>query len=351
MSISKIDFIKGIEGDYVETKKNHLFFDIKGVHHPKDRKICFIRFHPDPLGDREKNGIKYKKIYDLRERYSYLKREYPEYLFYSEQLDLELQGVKNEDILKIYTPRDYYAELLKKSDLSRLEKCSLELCELFISDGNLPKGSIGITGSPMIGLNKEISDIDIMIYGTETSLDFQKSLSEIIKDSNNFCREYALQEYQVHYDWRVGGSDIPFDKFLQCERRKLHQGMYKGFEFFIRYLKSPKDWQGGYYDYKYKNLGRIKIRANILDSTDSIFTPCSYEIEVSKILENESSKKNIKKQEILKVNSFRGRFCEHAIKGEDVIIEGKLERVLYKNTEKYYRILLSDQARDKMIRA
>ena len=125
--------------------------------------------------------------------------------------------------------------------------------------------------------------------------------------------------------------------------------MYKGFEFFIRYLKSPKDWQGNYYDYKYENLGRIKIRAKILDSTDSIFTPSSYNIEVQEILGSETIIKKVKMKDIIEVNSFRGRFCEHAIKGEEVLIEGKIESVVYKNSEKYFRILLSDQVHDKMI--
>ncbi len=351
MNTSDLNFKKGIEGDYLETKKDHLFFDIKGVHHPKDRKICFIRFYPDPDGDREKNGIKYKKIYDLNERYSFLKIHHPKYLFHSEQFDLELQGVKNEDILKIYTPRDYYAELNIKKGLSRLEKCSLELCELFIAEGNLPEGSIGITGSPMIGINKDHSDIDIMIYGTDTSLNFQQTLPDIIKNRNNFCREYTLEEYQVHYDWRVGGSDIPFDNFLQCERRKLHQGMYKGFEFFIRYLKSPRDWQGDYDDYQYKDLGRIKVKATIINSNDSIFTPCSYKINVSAIIKNDSIVNDIKMQDIIEVNSFRGRFCEHALEGENVLVEGKLESVIYKDTKNYFRILLSDQVHDKMMSA
>jgi len=59
---------KGIEGDYLETKENCLFFDIKGYHHPQDRKICFLRFFPDQNGDRTKEGKKYKKIYSLDER-------------------------------------------------------------------------------------------------------------------------------------------------------------------------------------------------------------------------------------------------------------------------------------------
>ena len=77
---------KGIEGDYLETKENNLFFDIKGYHHPQDRKICFLRFYPDENGERKKEGKKYKKIYSLNERYLKLREEFPKYLFFQKNL-------------------------------------------------------------------------------------------------------------------------------------------------------------------------------------------------------------------------------------------------------------------------
>ncbi|MHA1723804.1 MAG: hypothetical protein ACTSYC_01490 [Promethearchaeota archaeon] len=340
--------IEGIEGDYIETKKDHLFFDVKGILHPSDRKICFIRFYPDPAGNRIKNGLRYKKIYDLKKRFEFLNKNYPQYLFYSQQWDVELQGVKNEDIKKIYTPREYLKSLTHRSNLTRLEKCSLELCSLFISEGNLPEHTIGISGSPMVGLYKDDSDIDLIIYGTEISKQFQEYLPSIFED-NNFCRKYTLSEYQTHYEWRVGGSDIPFDMFLFTEQRKLHQGMYKGFEFFIRYIKSPKDWCGSYDDYKFKNLGRISLKAKIINSDDSIFTPCSYQIEPQKILHVDIKDKEIMMKEIKEISSFRGRFCEQAKAGENVLVEGKLEKVYFQDKLSYYRILLQDQVLDKMI--
>ena len=72
---------KGIEGDYLETKENHLFFDIKGYLHPRDRKICFLRFFPEQNGERIKEGKKYKKIYSLEERYLKIREKYPQYFF------------------------------------------------------------------------------------------------------------------------------------------------------------------------------------------------------------------------------------------------------------------------------
>ena len=133
------EYIKGIEGDYIETKKDGLIFDVKGIFHPKERKIAFIRFYPTPQGDRKKEGKKYAKIYDLKERYAFLKENYPKYLFFSKELDMELQGVKNEDIKTIYTQRDHFKELQEENNLSKVEKHSQLLCEFFINEGNVPE--------------------------------------------------------------------------------------------------------------------------------------------------------------------------------------------------------------------
>jgi predicted nucleotidyltransferase len=163
---------------------------------------------------------------------------------------------------------------------------------------------------------------------------------------------YDLEEYKSHYEWRVGGSNIPFEDFVKNEKRKLHQGKFHGIDFFIRYIKSPEDWKGSFYDYKYENLGRIKLEAEVLDSSDSIFTPCSYKINPLKILHNSNISNismDINVKDVIEVNSFRGRFCEHAREGENVLIEGKIEKVYFKNKTEYFRVLLGDQVKDRMI--
>ncbi|MHA1458775.1 MAG: hypothetical protein ACTSQR_03830 [Promethearchaeota archaeon] len=336
---------KGIEGDYLETKENHLFFDIKGYQHPQDRKICFLRFYPDPNGERIKKGKRYKKIYSLDERYLKLREEYPQYLFFSNELDLELQGVKIGDIKKIYTPRDYYNTLTMKKQLVGVESALVQMCQLFIKKGNVLEDLIGISGSPMVGLNKDKSDIDILIYGTRQSLEFQDSLKNIFNEAKSL-RKYTMQEYQTHYDWRFGGSSFSFEHFLKSEKRKLHQGKFLGTDFFIRYIKSPEDWKGNFYDYKFKDLGKIEIKAKIVDSTDSIFTPCSYKIKCPEIVDKNLNANDINLKDITEINSFRGRFCEHAKNGERVLVKGKLEEVIYKGSEKHLRILLTDQTQD-----
>jgi predicted nucleotidyltransferase len=337
-----------IEGDYIETIEDNFFFDVKGLLHPNDYIISFLRFFPHPNGDRNKEGLNYKKIYNLKERYDFLKKNFPKYLFYSAELGLEVQGVKKVEIKRVYTPRNFFKYLNSKNSLTWSEKYSKALCELFISEGDISENSIGITGSIMIGLNTEDSDIDLIIYGTKTSIEFQERLSKIFKKSKN-CRKYTLDEYRTHYNWRFGGSDISFKDFLKSEQRKQHQGKFMEQDFFIRYIESPNDWKGSFYDYKYENFGRIKLKAEIIDSKNAIFTPCSYKIKPLKIIENNIKLEKLKMGNINEINSFRGRFCEQAKTGETVLTEGKIEKVIFKDNFHHYRILLTDPTKDKLL--
>jgi predicted nucleotidyltransferase len=338
----------GIEGDYLETKKDNLFFDIKGLHHPKDRKICFLRFLPDQNGDRIKNGIKFKKVYDFNDRFLILQEKFPQYLFYSKELDVAVQGVKYEDIKQIYSPKNYFKSLLHKENLLKLEIMALNLCDLFLQNSSLSENSIGISGSSMIGLSNLDSDIDIIVYGTQNSLEFQNKLKEIYLKPNS-CRKYNPEELKAHYNWRFGGSDIAYQDYIRSEQRKQHQGKYHHIDFFIRYIKSPENWDGTYYDYQFKNLGRIAVKGEITNSSESIFTPCSYSIKCSQIIEQNLKMSHLDMNKVTEIASYRGRYCEQAVNGESVFVVGKLEEIIYKNNEPYYRILLTDQKIDKMI--
>ena len=63
--------IKAREGDLVETTDN-ILFDVKGLVHPSNRVVAFLRYVPDPDGDRERDGMRYRKVYALSERYALL---------------------------------------------------------------------------------------------------------------------------------------------------------------------------------------------------------------------------------------------------------------------------------------
>lgn len=338
-----------IEGDFIETKKKGLIFDVKGLLHPKDKIICFLRYYPDLNGDRLRNNTRYSKIYDLEQRYEFLRKNFPDFVFYSNQIDMELQGVKIKEIKQIFKPKNCYKNLKKSDNLTQNQRKALDFCDTLINNTQITSDDIGITGSIMVGLDGENSDIDVIIYGTDISKKIQEELKKIYLNEKILVRKYNLEEFKKHYEFRAGSSGISFENFIRSEKHKLHQGKFQETDFFIRYIKSHQDWQGKFSDYIYKNYGRIKLKAEILNSSDSIFSPCTYKIEALKLLELLPFSNEIELNQIHEICSFRGRFCEQAIDQEKVYIEGKLEKVLSKKKKEYFRIILGEYKEDKMM--
>ena len=87
-----------LEGYFIITHDNHIF-EVKGFLHPKDRVIAYLRYIPDKQGNRiSKEGITFRKIYSLGKREKYLKKNYPQYLWFDQIQGRMLQSVPLKDI-------------------------------------------------------------------------------------------------------------------------------------------------------------------------------------------------------------------------------------------------------------
>jgi len=89
--------MKGLEGDFIENSEG-LIFDVKGLVHPPDKVVAFIRYFPTSQGERRRNKVAYGKVYSLSERYMLLKEKSPEYLIYDSVFDEKLCEVPVCDI-------------------------------------------------------------------------------------------------------------------------------------------------------------------------------------------------------------------------------------------------------------
>ncbi|MBS7649724.1 hypothetical protein KEJ17_08810, partial [Candidatus Bathyarchaeota archaeon] len=85
------------------------------------------------------------------------------------------------------------------------------------------------------------------------------------------------------------------------------------------------------------------IKAKIEDDENSIFTPCTYAVSEAEALEG------IDAQPLREITSFRGRFCEQARRGECVIAQGKVEKVIERDGSEYFRLVLGAKPSDFMI--
>ena len=335
------------EGDFIETVEG-LIFDVKGLIHPPERFIAYLRYYPDINGERIRQGIRYEKIYALENRFEFLEKKFPQYLFYDKTCGETLQGIPIENIKKIYHPTNFLGELLGKNEEDLQNSAPLPLQKAFklVSLIQIRAGikyrNIGISGSLLVNLETAESDIDLIIYGSKSAYLVREALSELYTTDYKRIQPYSEKTLQDLYKLRGRESGISFQDFVKIEQRKKLQGRFKGTDYYIRCIKDWEEIQYKYGEITYKPLGFATIKGIISNDTESIFTPCKYSLESSKIING--FKPQVQIQEIV---SYRGRFCEQAGKGEAVEAQGKVESVNF-NNKIYYRLLLGAYKEDYM---
>ena len=330
-----------LEGGYVETVEG-LIFTVKGLIHPPDKVIAYLRYMPDPCGDRVRGNVRYKRIYEINEQMEIIKSKYPQYSYYDDTWDLEVQAVPLNRISRTYSPDEGLKRIIKgcepKSDL--IEKVRSFAEELSQASG-VDVDFMGISGSILLSLHKETSDIDFIVYGSRNCLKARDALRKLLAEGESF-RRLDFKGMRELFDFRSSETPMPYELFIKHEARKVIQGVFKGQVYFIRFIKDVDEIGESYGDRKIKSMGIARVKAQVVDDSESLFTPCIYGVKCLEVLEGQ-----VKPEMLIEVTSLRGRFAEQAVKGEVVEIRGKLEEVEYKG-KRYQRIVLGSSG-DYMI--
>ena len=336
--------VKAREGDVIETIDN-ILFDVKGLVHPPDKVVAFPRFVPDSNGDRERDGMLYRKVYALSERYALLKKTYPQYLVYDPVFNEYLCEVPIHAISYHYKPVHRLRELRKEGGLNEAEKLAVKFIKLLKDSSDVSWRKLGISGSILIKLHTPTSDVDPVVYGSENCHRVHSALEALQKNEKTPVTSYDQKELKELFIFRSKDTNVSFDDFVRTESRKALQGKFVGRDYFLRFVKDWNEIEEQYGKTHYTPQGYAKIKARIIDDSEAIFTPCRYEIGDVKILEGKAA------NQIKEIVSFRGRFCEQARKGETVIAQGKVERVQTESKPEYLRLLLGNKVSDHMILA
>ncbi len=336
--------MKAGEGDFVETFEGSIF-DVKGLVHPPSRVVAFLRYVPDPKGDRKKDGTTYRKVYALSKRYALLKRAFPQYLVYDPVFNENLCEVPVEALKHHYQPAHRLRDLRYEDELDAVEKTALRFVELLKENAEVPWKRLGISGSILVRLHTPTSDIDPIVYGSETCYKVYSALRRMLEDRKSLLKPYSLEELKELFDFRSKDTTMRFEDFVRTDSRKVLQGKFMGRDYFVRFVKDWNEVEEQYGTILYKPVGYAKIKARVVDDLEAIFTPCCYKIENVEILEGPHV------EPIEEIVSFRGRFCEQARGGEVVIAQGKIERLQREGDREHFRLLLGNKVADHMILA
>jgi hypothetical protein len=323
---------------------NGVIFDVKGLVHPKGRVVAFPRFVPDSKGDRKRRNAAYRKVYALSARYELLEERFPQYLVQDKVLGERLCELPVKNVRRHYRPIERLKQLRLNERLDMLERDALDFVSLLKREANVPWRNLGVSGSILTKLHASKSDFDPIVYGEESCRSVYSALESLHKRKSNGVRAYDEEELCALFDFRSKDTLVSFEDFVRTESRKVLQGKYEGHDYFIRCVKDWREAGERYGDVHYFNAGYARIKATVIDASESVFTPCTYKVGDVQVLEGPE-------KPISEVASFRGRFCEQAENNEVIVAQGKLERMQNKRGEVHYRLLLGNKPSDFMILA
>lgn len=322
-----------IEGFAVETRDG-LIFTVKGLFHPPDRLIAYLRYAPDPAGRRQRGGRRYRRLYHFDEQESLLETQYPDYLYHDPILGLPLQGVPRTAVGRVFDPRRHLSGLRDRGPSDPTEEAVLALDEVLRGGTSVASANLGISGSVMVGLHRPESDIDLIVYGEEPSRKVQRALSRLLAGSSGWIRRLNAQELrELHAAHRVD-TPLSFEAFQRTQGRKANEFRFHGRETFLRFVRHPADIGSSYGELRYESTGTATVEALVNDDELAVFTPCRYGVQDVTILEGASA------GDVRYVTSFRGRFSDQAVRGEVIKARGRLERVTPLHGGSYYHRLV-----------
>jgi hypothetical protein len=310
-----------IEGFAVETRED-LIFTVKGLLHPPDRVIAYLRYVPDSHGHRQRSGRRYRRLYHFEEQEAFLKARYPGYLAHDPLFGARLQSVPRERIRSVHDPCHSLKALRSRGTNDPVGRDALHLAMLLQEAANVSWKNVGISGSVLLGLQRRDSDIDLIIYGEEPGRAVHRMLQGRLDRRSGPLRRPSREELEALHSEHRADTPLVFEDFARLQARKVNEVRFRGREAFIRFVKLPEEIEERYGDCRFESLGAVVVRALVTDDRDAIFTPCRYVVEDAAVIEGSAV------TDLRSIVSFRGRFSDQARVGERVEARGNLERVI-----------------------
>jgi predicted nucleotidyltransferase len=310
------------EGYYIRTVEG-LFFAVKGSRHSDDLVVATLRYVPDEDGERVLGGERFRRVYDTKTTSEYLRTNYPHFINYINWLGTELQSVPVSQIAEVYKPADKLKHILKNPRTS-LENRIAGFVEALSKASGVSANYFGVSGSVLIGLENEGSDIDLNVYGKQEGQMVYYALKRL-RSETDWVVGYDSESIEPVLVSRWGDTGLDLDKLRALECNKVLHGMVFDVDYFIRLLLDENEYDS-------VPLETVSISATITDASDSIYTPCTYRV-------NNVTIKGKQDYDIIELKSYRGKFTEQAQKDDEIIARGTVERVKAGDNP-YYRLIL-----------
>jgi predicted nucleotidyltransferase len=289
-----------------------------------------VRGEPEP--------VYYKFFAD--EGMKLIQNRFPGYTVFNEPLQTRMVGVKEADIKEVRKPDAGLKKVLKEEPDDVLLMALQDLFSRVSSQSGLKEENFGVFGSLLHGFyHPRFSDLDFIVYGKENLDLLCAALDELYRDDPLLRNEFDSMNAISSKDWKF--LNYSLEEYVWHQKRKMIYAYFDSSDA-KRIVKAEfepvKSWTENVNTYnphtRITRVGWIKAVAEITDDTEAPFIPSVYPIEVKDVLVGPEV------GDVTQIFSYMEEYRMQARRGETVLVEGNLERVVT-GTDVYHQITLS----------
>ena len=326
--------------------RDGIIFRVYGYIHPSNAYVCDPEYASsnifkslNPRAHRGKNEPLYYKFF-ADEGLKFVLKKYPQYTIFHEPLQKCLVGVKADDIMEARKPDVGLRKLISKEPEDALHKALQDLFELVSSKSGLAEEDFGVFGSLLHSFyHPKFSDLDLIVYGREKLRKLCEVLEGLYLEGDSLRNEFDSKKAIEGKNWQF--VNYSPEEYLWHQRRKMIYSLFttKTAGRVVKAEFEPvKEWEEICNEYnkdtRIIHVGWIKAVAKITDAADAPFIPSIYQVDVNKVLEGPEV------DDIERIISYMEEFRMQAKQGEQVLVEGNLEKVVT-GTKVFHQITLS----------
>jgi len=254
-------------------------FTVLGDVHPPNRIWSYLKYVPGPGPWRDPSGRTYRRVfttYTVRELLSImedLKVSKPEYVYYDPMVGNEVIAPPVDAVTGFWKTSEGLRRLVEREEsghATQLELKALEVVRWLVEQAGLRMEDFGITGSLLLGIHHERSDVDLVVFGKRNLWRAVRALREagspVVPGAGTGIVEALRSLYRM-----------PVEDARRLAARVAHKGLFAGTPYSIFGIREQPLHEYG--EFQYAGRGIVEVELEIADATESLFTPSIYEVE------------------------------------------------------------------------
>jgi len=280
--------------DFIETAEGLIFAVVS--YQAQDGKVgCFLRYV------RKGNG--WRKV-ATDEANTLLQKNYPQYLYHSQQFDADFHAVLPKSIVAHHKPEIRLQTLLHREPHDELEQKLHQLITILVQ-GSKRCDFLGLTGSMLLGQQTATSDIDLVVYGCDAFHQVRADVQQAVAEGLLSLLDEQLM--QDNFERRAGTLDL--EDFSWHENRKYNKAVIQGSKFDIGMVNLKGIVESELR--QYEKLGNKTMRAKVIEDALAFDFPARYVIDNDLVSE---------------VIVYTHTYVGQAQLGEKIEVSGSVER-------------------------